>query len=145
MKVFLVISALLLSGCGTLLGINESELDTANKRLAAAGLQIESLANLTNNLLQIDAITTEQAQIVSTNLRSALNAVQAAKDAVETSGDPAQADTALEIVERSLEISLNLLNGFSGNNARERISHYDSSFTRRCYGPQRFACYSARV
>ena len=145
MKYFFIgAMSLILSGCGTFFGIAESEIDTVNKRLVIAGSQIESLAELTTNLLEVDAITPEQARLVSTNLRSALDAVQTAKDTIELSSDPTQGESALEIVERTLEITLNLLNGFSSESNIERVK-YDAGFTRNRHRFECGACYHTRI
>jgi len=114
MRAFLaIILSIALGGCATVFGVDAGKLDSANKQLAAATVQIEALAVLTTDLLAADVITPSQARAVSTNLRTALDAIQTAKDAVAASGNPSQADTALEIAARSIDITLRLLQSFA--------------------------------
>lgn len=109
--VFLAL-ALTVSGCASILGVKASEIDSANKALAAATLQIDALATLTTDLVAEQVITPTQARAVATNLRTALDAVQKAQSAIAAGGDPSHADTALEITERSLDVAFRLLQAF---------------------------------
>lgn len=128
MRAFLaIILATVLSGCATVFGVDAGKLDSANKQLAAATVQVEALALLTTDLLAADVITPSQARAVSTNLRTALEAIQTAKNAVAASGDPSQADTALEIAARSIDITLRLLQSFAPTQtALLEREHHDS-------------------
>src|SRR5690606_14997235 len=76
-------------------------------------VQVEALALLTTDLVTEGVISPSQARAVSTNLRTALDAIQTAKDAVAASGDPSQADTALEIAARAIDVTLRLLQSFA--------------------------------
>lgn len=111
--VFALITALFASSCATIFGVDPARLDSANKSLAAATVRIEALALISTDLVTAGVITPSQGRAISTNLRTALDAVQQAKDAIAASGDPTQADTALEIAERSIDVTLRLLQSFA--------------------------------
>lgn len=109
----LAIAALTVSGCATIFGVDPARIDSANKALAAATVRIEALALIATDLVTEGVITPSQGRAIATNLRTALDAVQQAKDAIAASGDPSQADTALEIAERSIDVTLRLLQSFA--------------------------------
>lgn len=108
-----LIIALCVSACATVFGVDPARLDSANKALAAATVRIEALALISTDLVAEGVITPTQGRAISSNLRTALDAVQKAKDAVQASGDPTQADAALEIAERSIDVTLRLLQSFA--------------------------------
>ena len=111
MRAFLLsIAALALASCASVFGASVSDLDTANKKLAFAVIQIEAVATLAADLTEAGVIRPAQARAVASALQTGLDAAKGAQASLAAGGSPGEAGDALETVERSLDLALRLLN-----------------------------------
>lgn len=114
----IIFVSLSLAGCASLseriFGVPADRIDTANKAMLAAAVQIESIADLTTGLLRAGTINADQAARVRDKLQPALDGVRTAQEAVAQSGDPSQAESAINAARSAIEIALSLLSAFTG-------------------------------
>lgn len=115
-------------GCASLAGGGGTgNLDTVKRQIATAAIAIESIASLTTEMVQKDVIRVEQARQIANVLRPAYEALAAAFDLIETTGDVSTAGTAIEAGTQAALIALRLLQQFIGeHNAISASARLDS-------------------
>ncbi len=121
MRTLAILFALTLSACASVFGASASDLDTAAKKLAFAIVQIETVANLAADLVQSGTLPPAHGRAVASALRPALDAAKAAQASLAAGGPPADADNALDTIERALSLALSLLS-VAGNQSEKEIS-----------------------
>jgi len=107
-----ICAALLLSACSlaqTLLGVPASEINTANKALAASAVQIRITAELAKDLYIGGVINSDQRDDVADALERAIDVIEVAQQSVEQNGDPSQAASAIEAASIALSIAMQIL------------------------------------
>ena len=114
--ILLALCALSLSACGafrSFYGFDPGDLDSANKQMAFAYMQIGGLTDLTESLLTADVISADQAEQVSIQLNKAFDTLEATRVAIAANGDPFTAQTEIEKATASINLALALLRQFA--------------------------------
>ena len=109
----ILLAAAALGGCVSTLGVDNERLNTANKQLADKVLFVETLANFATRLVRSRVITANQGRQVGGILQRSLNTLNETQASISRNGDPSQAQDALDRVDQSLAIVLDLLTTFA--------------------------------
>jgi hypothetical protein len=138
---FAAAAALFLSACGTIgsitglntLGIDPERIETLNEQITVRVAEADGFTTLTRSLLANDVITADQAELVLVELRKVETIADAALAAIETSGDPTQAESLLTQINSAMGLVLSLLNGFAPSETaalmedQNHVSNYRTS------------------
>ncbi len=87
----------------------EVQADSATDVLLVAEAEAYSYGLWLRSLVLADAIPVDTAQKINNALKDAYDAMGEATDAIEASGDPSQANSKLEAVDRALGIAVSML------------------------------------
>ena len=98
-----------LPGCGTLGGY---DIDTARKAAVVANGEIRSGYLLLESLVESRAINSTDARRAQSSLDDARSAIRASFTAIQTAGDPSQAESNTERALVALDVAMGILAGY---------------------------------